>query len=288
MNNKNNITKIEEALKDKKQKIIAMLAPSFVSDFNYPQIISQLRTLGFDNIVELTFGAKMINREYHKIIEKSNSLVISSVCPGIVESINNNPELEIYKKNIIQVNSPMIATAKICKKIYPKHKTCFISPCNFKKIETQKSKEVDYVIDYNQLKQLFTKYNINTKKSKEKDQFDKLYNDYTKIYPLSGGLSKTAHLKGIIKRDQSKTIDGWKDVSKFLIDHKNGKNKEILFLDVTFCKGGCIGGPCTNQKVSIAKKKKMILKYLKQAKHEDIPESKKGLINKAKGINFRN
>ncbi len=286
MNNKNDITKIEKALKNKKQKIAAMLAPSFVSEFKYPQIISQLRKLGFNNLVELTFGAKMINREYHKILEKSNSLVIASVCPGIVESIKNNPELKSYNKNIIPVNSPMIATAKICKKIYPKHKICFISPCHFKKIEAQNCECVDYVIDYNQLKQLFTKYNI--KPSKEKDQFDKLYNDYTKIYPLSGGLSKTAHLKGILKKDQTKTIDRWKDVEKFLKEYKAGKNKSIRFLDVTFCKGGCIGGPCTNQKLSIAKKKQLVLKYLKQARHEDIPESKKGLINKAKGISFRN
>src|SRR4030043_218032 len=103
-----------------KEKSVAMLAPSFVVDFSYPNIISQLKGLGFDKVVELTFGAKMINREYHKILEHSKELVISSVCPGIVETIK--AKYPQYKKNLINVDSPMSATAKICRKIYPEHK----------------------------------------------------------------------------------------------------------------------------------------------------------------------
>jgi hypothetical protein len=42
-------------------KYVAMLAPSFAVDFEYPSIISQLNQLGFDKIVEVTFGAKIVN-----------------------------------------------------------------------------------------------------------------------------------------------------------------------------------------------------------------------------------
>ena len=34
-----------------KGKYVAMLAPSFVVDFSYPKILSQLKSLGFDKIV---------------------------------------------------------------------------------------------------------------------------------------------------------------------------------------------------------------------------------------------
>jgi iron only hydrogenase large subunit-like protein len=129
----------------------------------------------------------------------------------------------------------MVATAKICKKIYPKHKTIFISPCNYKKTESNKSKYIDYVIDYIQLKTLFQ----NKKNNLKKVHFDKFYNDYTKIYPLSGGLTKTAHLKGVLNKKDSLQIDGISNVIKFL----KKPDKNIKFLDVTFCKGGCIGGP---------------------------------------------
>jgi iron only hydrogenase large subunit-like protein len=264
-----------------KGKYVAMLAPSFIVDFSYPKIILQLKDLGFDKVVELTFGAKMINKDYHKQLENSNKLLISSVCPGIVETIK--AKYPSYKKNLILVDSPMIATSKICKKTYPNHKIVFISPCNFKKIEAQKSKYVDYAIDYTELKGIFEKNKLTSKKYPKQILFDKFYNDYTKIYPLSGGLSKTSHLKGIVTFDEIEIIDGMNEVSKFLIK----PDKKIKFLDVTFCKGGCIGGPCINSNLPLLLKKRKIFHYMKLADKEKIPSGKKGLIKEAKGISFK-
>jgi iron only hydrogenase large subunit-like protein len=281
-----NILQLEKDLKNKKVKLVAMIAPSFAAEFDYPCIVCQLKELGFDKVVELTFGAKMINREYHKILESpesKNKLLIASVCPGIVEAIKNKfPQLS---KNIILVDSPMTAMAKICKKAFPKHKSVFIGPCNFKKMESLKCKNIDFAIDYQELHQLLCKYNVKPKEIKVNElRFDKFYNDYTKVYPITGGLSKTAHLKGAIKKNEIKVIDGILDVEKFL---KNSKaQKGIRFLDVNFCKGGCIGGPALSKNLTLAKKKKRILQYLNLAKTETIPESRKGEIKEAEGIEF--
>jgi len=276
---KNDIPLIEKELKDKKVKMVALVAPSFVVNFEYPQFIHQLRELGFDKVVELTFGAKMVNREYHRILEKSKGLVISTTCPGITSVIMQKyPQ---YAKNLIKIDSPMIAMAKICKKVYPKHKTVFISPCNYKKTEAEDSKYINYVIDYGQLEVLFNKNKI--KPNKNHIHFDKFYNDYTKIYPLSGGLTKTAHLKGVLKPGEEKTIDGIAEVMKFL----NNPDPKVKFLDCTFCLGGCLGGPFTS-KIPIGEKIKRLMKYMALAKKEDIPKGRAGLIDKAKGIRFRN
>lgn len=262
-----------------KGNYVAMLAPSFVVDFSYPKIISQLKQLGFDKVVELTFGAKMVNHEYHKQLKNSKRLLISSVCPGVVESVKKNfPHL---KKNLIPVDSPMAAMAKICRKFYPRHKIVFISPCDFKKIEAGQSKEVDYVIDYKELKKLFAVYKIKGKKGKF--LFDKFYNDYTKIYPIAGGLFKTAHLKNLVKPEEARIIGGAKGVCNFLSNPPKG----VRFLDATFCEGSCVGGPCVNSSLPIIVKRKKVLNYLKKAKKEDIPESRKGVIGKAKGISFK-
>ena len=259
-------------------KYVTMLAPSFIVEFNYPEIIFRLKKLGFDKVVELTFGAKMINREYHKLLEKTKGLVIASPCPGIVEVIKT--KFPKYTKNLAQIDSPMSATAKICKKIYPTHKIVFISPCHYKKIEAGKSKFVDYVIDYRELEELFIKYKI--PKKGEKMHFDKFYNDYTKIYPLAGGLGKTAHLKGVIKQNEIKEMSGIIRVMKFL----ENPEKQIRFLDVLFCIGGCINGPCVSSKLSINGRKKKVLDYLELSQHEDIPEAEKGIVEKADGISF--
>lgn len=275
MKSKNNIPDIERALK--KEKLVALLAPSFVTDFHYPSIITELKSLGFKKVVELTFGAKMINRDYHKQLLKSEKLLISSVCPGIVQSIK--ARFPHYEKNLILVDSPMIAMAKICKKTYPGYKTCFISPCHMKKVEAQESDYLDYVIDYQQLHALLHKKLIAP--SNHQETFDKFYNDYTKVYPLSGGLSKTAHLKQVLRPREEKIIDGWPKIEKFL---KN-PDKKVRFLDVTFCEGGCIGGPCTS-KISLRKKKKLLTNYMCKAKCEPITEENLGTISKAKGITF--
>ncbi len=266
-----------------KGKYLAMLAPSFVVDFSYPKIIFQLRDLGFDKIVELTFGAKMINREYHKILEKSKELKISSVCPGIVETIK--AKFPQYKTNLIPVDSPMIATAKICKKFFPDYNTVFISPCDFKKIEARNSEYVDYSIDYKELNDLLTFHRLIQKKYPQDKSplFDKFYNDYTKIYPIAGGLYKTAHLKNILEPDESIIIDGIEKVTEFL----DNPAPKIKFLDVTFCRGGCIGGPKINSKLPVLMRKKKVMDYLKTAEKEEIPKGKKGIIKEAKGISFK-
>lgn len=263
----------------KKERIIAMLAPSFVAEFDYPVIVSQLNGLGFDKITELTFGAKMVNREYHEQLKNSKQLLITSVCAGIVSTIKT--KYPKYEKNLAKIDSPMIATAKIIRKFHPRHKTCFISPCLFKKIEAENSKFIDFVITYQELHLL-----VDSLKKKSShafiNSFDKFYNDYTKIYPLSGGLSKTSHLKGIIKPGQEKIIDGIQEVEKFL----EKPDKKVKFLDVTFCKGGCIGGPCVTAQLTLTQKKKRVIDYMKDSEHKKIPEDRKGLIEKARGIKF--
>jgi iron only hydrogenase large subunit-like protein len=261
-----------------KEKYVALLAPSFVVDFNYPQIISALRQLGFYKVVELTFGAKMVNSEYHKIFGKTKGFGIASVCPGVVETVKG--KLPRYQRNLMPVDSPMIAMAKICKKTYPGCKTVFISPCNFKKAEAANSGVVDYAIDYKELAEIIKTRGIRAKSKKER--FDRFYNDYTKIYPVAGGLSKTAHLSDVLKPSETKVIDGIQDVINFL----ENPDKSIRFLDANFCKGGCIGGPCVNSKLPLLLRKKKVINYLKRARKEDIPESKKGLVSKAKGICF--
>ncbi len=278
MMKKNNLPEIERDLKSKNVKFLAMVAPSFVAEFNYPSIVYRLKELGFDKATELTFGAKMINRDYHRKLKNSKKLVIASPCPGIVMTIKN--KYPKYFKNLIRTDSPVVATGKICRKHYPQHKLVFISPCDFKKIEAENSEYIDYVIDYKQLRKLFRKYNVKPKKCEI--LFDKFYNDYTKIYPLSGGLGKTAHLKGVVKEEEILGIDGIRKVMKFL----DNPDPKIKFLDVLYCVGGCIGGQHTSKKLTVAQKRKKVLDYLNFSKSEDIPEDRKGLIKKAEGIKF--
>lgn len=277
---KNNIVEIEEKIKN--EKAVAMLAPSFIVEFGYPEVVFALKKLGFDKVVELTFGAKIVNSEYHKIL-KEKKLWISTVCPGVSEFIKNNyPQ---YNDSLIQIDSPMVAMAKVCKKQFPKHKIIFISPCHFKKKEAELSSNIDYVLDFMQVKNLFERNNIDLKKMRPGrcQIFDSLYNDYTKIYPLAGGLYKTAKFRGIVNEDEVITIDGIMDVKKVL---DNGIPKNIRFMDVNFCKHGCIGGPCISKEISIQKRKARLKKYLNYSKKASIGKGNFGSLDYVKDISF--
>ena len=53
----NEIATLIELL-EKKEKLVAMLAPSFPIVFEYPKIITMLKKLGFSYVVEVAVGAK--------------------------------------------------------------------------------------------------------------------------------------------------------------------------------------------------------------------------------------
>jgi iron only hydrogenase large subunit-like protein len=147
-------------------------------------------------------------------------------------------------------------------------------------MEAQTTDDVDIAIGMNELQDLFDKYKIKPRKVKNPPKFDMFYNEYTKIYPLAGGLSKTAHIKQILKEGESKNIDGIARVIEFL---KNPDPK-VKFLDANFCGGGCIGGPLLTPNKTLDEKKKRVLDYVQKAVHEKIPKGEKGVLDKAKGI----
>jgi len=175
------------------EKIIGLLAPSFPVDFSYPEIIINLKMIGVQKIVELTYAAKLINDDYEKILkENPNKQYICANCPTIVKLIEvKYPEL---KENIINVASPMVVMNRFVKKEYgPDYKTIFIGPCLAKKMEA-KQYGIDYAITFKELQDIFTYNKENNIAPMEftysvtedgTPDFDKFYNDYTKVYPLA-------------------------------------------------------------------------------------------------------
>lgn len=286
--------KVIDLLKSK-NKTILMVAPSFVVDFDYLHFVPTMKGLGFDSVSELTFGAKIVNEQYQNYItlNKNNSnkngfnknnlnknnqkKFIASVCPTIVALVKSQaPEL---KNCLLPFDSPMIATAKILHKENPKNKIIFLSPCSAKKIEAKKSGLIHGVVTFSEMKQI-----IQTEKPKKIGKthlFDRFYNDFTKIYPLSGGLAETMHSKGILKKEKIVSCDNCKNV-QIIFDRHSDKE----FFDLLFCSGGCVGGNGIESKMPILLRKKRVLDYRAFARKEKIGE-RKGLKKYTKGLSFK-
>lgn len=253
-----------ELLPDK--KYICLLAPSFSAEFDYPDIVYRLRKLGFDQVVELTFGAKMVNLAYYEFlkeeIEKGEKKTwIASPCPTLVNIVKTKfPELVT---NLVPVYSPMEAMALICKKYYPGYIRVFVGPCITKKLEAKELGNIDEVLTFKELDEMFESHDIpeQVKESKYSISFDKFYNDYTKIYPISGGLSSTLHYRHILESKDILVTDGLKNIMKVLSGFKEGMYKKYKFIDVLTCEGGCINGPGMIGKRSIRERRKRVIKY---------------------------
>lgn len=275
------VREIIDAL-EKKQKIFVMLAPSYIIDFEYPDVIVTLRQMGFDKICEVTFGASMINKCYHEIIKQNpDRLFISSACPVVTMMIKTRyPQ---YAENLVPVVSPMPATARVVKKYYPEHKILFISPCPAKREEAKVyGNLIDYVLTYRELKDLvdYAKENDMLEDKEVSELFDKFYSKETKIYPLSGGLTKSMHSQDILKEDEVIIMEGVQELTKLF---NEGIPKNIRFMDILFCKGGCIGGPGVMTKETTKEKHEEVMDCFEFVKKTEVGEGTI-LVEDVKGV----
>lgn len=117
---------------DKKEKMAAMLAPSFPVVFYYPEIVGMLKHLGFKYVVEVARGAEETNKQLLALMKlHPERRYITNPCPTIVRLIKNkHPNLAQF---LSPIDSPMIAAAKIVAKKYPNYKKVYIGPCLIKK-----------------------------------------------------------------------------------------------------------------------------------------------------------
>ncbi len=279
----------------KNEKTIALLAPSFPADFEFPKIITDLRKIGFDKVVELTYAAKLINQHYRKIIKENiYTQHICTNCPTVTKYVlNKYPE---HKDKLINIASPMVIMSRIAKKeFWKQYKTVFIWPCLAKKVEAKESWDVDFAITFKELQKIFDEYKDNNLKYSIYDKsniteawdpdFNKFYNDYTKIYPLTWTVADTMHYKDILTKDQIFTCDQIPNIDKWI--QKIKKNKNIKFFDPLACKWWCIGWPWFAKQKNIQQRKQDIFDYQKYCKKDKI-WSKLWKIKDCPNIKFQN
>lgn len=270
------------------EKYLCMLAPSFVSEWEYPQIIYRLRALGFDDVVELTFGAKMTNIGYYEVLKEYDDRTwIASPCPSIVSIVRGKyPHL---LRNLVPVHSPMACMALIADKYYPDHKKVFVGPCLTKKLEAKEVGHIDEALTFKEVEAMLSEKNIPEVIDDPKYMvtFDKFYNDYTKIYPISGGLSSTLHHNKILKKSEIFVTDGCANVLKVLDEFKDGYYKNYRFLDILHCEGGCINGPGMAGNFPLKDRKQRVIKYRDYAQRYENDLGRAGKKVHAKGIDFR-
>jgi len=244
---------------DNREKMVAMLAPSFPVMFGYPQIVGKLKRLGFDKVIEVSVGAAETNRQLLELVKNNpDKKYIASPCPTVVRIIRSKyPQLIKY---LTPIDSPMAATAKIAAEKYPGYLIYFIGPCLLKKMEASQDRpelEIN-VITYRELQEVFNLKKIKNISEDSLASFDQIAVP-TRLYPISGGLSQSSGVTQTMTDEEYDVISGPTLVEKALSEFEN--NKRLRLLDILNCEGGCINGPGIDSKLSLDDRRKKIITH---------------------------
>ncbi|MFA6866625.1 MAG: [Fe-Fe] hydrogenase large subunit C-terminal domain-containing protein [Clostridia bacterium] len=225
-------------------KVIASIAPSFVSSFDLQEFTIMefaLKELGFDEAQETAIGASLVTKEYVKLLKTGlyNNFITSS-CPAVNNMIQKYyPEALKY---LAPVASPMVAHARLIKEAEPKTKVVFIGPCIAKKKEAFESGIVDAVLTFEELLQLFEEHNIDLSNiaPPPTPNMDDNKRNIAKYYPINRGIIKSTDKWP--NNYEYVTVDGVKKCFEVLEDIGHLNN---MFIEMNCCEYACINGPAS-------------------------------------------
>ena len=231
----------------KKYPVYAIVAPSISSQYKgvqLGQVVTALKNLGFQDVVEAALGADMVAYAEAKELEEKGFLT-SSCCPTFVSFIKKNFPTLVDK--ISHNLSPMATIAKWIKDHHPECKIMFIGPCIAKKQEIKDERVAPYVdvtLTFEELQAMIDAKEIDIDSLEESPLDNASY--YGRIFARAGGL--TDAVKEALAEQGSTfpakpiSVDGLDNCRLALIKARTGKI-DFNFIEGMGCIGGCIGGP---------------------------------------------
>ena len=227
-------------------KVYAVVAPSISSQFSYAklgQVITGLKKLGFNDVIEAALGADMVAlAEAKELSEKG--LLTSSCCPAFVQYIKS--QFPALVDRISHNMSPMAVLAKYIKDTTPGAKVIFIGPCTAKKAEAQLEnvkQYVDTVLTFEELQALFDSRDFDLSSFDEGVLDNASY--FGRIFARSGGLTDAAAQamkeQNIDFEIKPVVCDGIEACRMALLKLSKGV-LDGNFVEGMACIGGCING----------------------------------------------
>jgi len=258
-----------ELLINGKQPVVAVLGcsfPAFFYDVDPSQMVSALKKIGFDEVLEGTAGVELIAPEYRELINRKNSApLISSHCPTVVDLIErHHPHL---LKNLVPVVSPMVAIGRFIKAHRGQEiKVVYISSCIGGKFEISSESvqgAIEVVLTYSELNRMLRDRNIDPHRL-GKSPFAGLPTSSGRSFSIFGGPFNNF---GIINNglDPNFVATVGEEASMEVIHDLAAGRISPQYVDVRFCNGGCIGGPGRTNRLTSFSKRNLIINYRKQS-----------------------
>lgn len=239
---------------------IAIPAPALFGQFNNLDdidiVLNGLLKLGFDSVYEVSRGAELVSQATRQLI-RENKLkypIISSACPAVVRLIKQRfPDL---CENVMPMKAPMEVSAMLAKK-YAMEETglpmedigaFFITPC------PAKVTEINRPMDVNKRSYCNGAIAISKIYPKLTSAMDKL----TSIEPLANsgvigvGWATSGGESAAMLGDRYLAADGIENVIRVLEELEDERIRNVDFVELNACTGGCVGGVLTVENPYVA------------------------------------
>ncbi|MCL2018694.1 MAG: 4Fe-4S dicluster domain-containing protein [Oscillospiraceae bacterium] len=256
---------------------IALPPPELYAQFNNLEekslVLNALLSFGFDDVYEVAAAAELVSEITRKLLkdEKTRLPVITSACPSVMRLIRVKfPNLV---ENISPVVSPgeMAANAAVRRAMLrtrlPREKigVFLISPCPAKVTDVYaplgvKKSQIDKAVALSDIYPKLLPLMKEIAASGRDNELPEEINKAGRIGVSWGGHGGEA---GGLLTDKYLAVDGIENVIKALEDLEDSKFKDLEFIELNACSGGCVGGVLAVENPYMAKVKLNILrKYL--------------------------
>lgn len=241
---------------------IALPAPALYGQFNNLEnvdyVLTGLKKMGFDDVVEVSKGAEILSSATREMFESGElkKPVISSACPAVVRLIRTRfPNL---LSNLLPTCAPIDLAAKIAREKAKKETdytdeeigVFFITPCPAKRtaIRSPLCHENYGINGAIAIKDIYPVL-VQT--------MDRLQNDEVESINDSGIIgvgwcSSGGEAAGLLK-ERYLAADGIENVINVLEELEDEKLNDLDFIELNCCTGGCVGGVLTVENPYVAK-----------------------------------
>jgi two-component system NtrC family sensor kinase len=244
--------------------VFACLAPSFPAaffDVSPGQVVTAARRLGFNQVLEVAFGAELLARQYARLLREDHRTLIATPCPALVSYVEKYAPALI--PNLVPLVSPMVALGRVIKRQYwPEAQVVFIGPCIAKKAEIRDpavAGVVDAVLTFDEFRQMLFVEQVDIAALPE-TPFDGPRAYVAGIFPVSGGLLRTAALRQDILDNRILITEG-REHTLQIIEGLLERPMAVEFLDLLFCEG-CIDGPVIGSGLDVFSRKEIMARYV--------------------------
>jgi len=245
-----------------------VLFSQFRPDVDPRKVVIGLKRIGFDYVCDVSRACQEVTIALEEFLStyRGRLPLISSFCPTVVRLIQvKYPDLT---ELVVPIDVPREIAARDFKHELSKKLgvdmqeigVIYITTCPAKivSIKQPAEKERSWIDGAISLVDVFAPLFSAVSDVKDEDVTEEEVGDFT----FDAGWSMLGEMTRLLGSERSIAVSGMSDVTKVLDDIENSKLRDIDFVELSSCLGGCIGGSLVVENMYVARNS--LLKLLKR------------------------